>query len=79
MACCHHVDASCASVSADDCCAAGEQRQNVHATALPALIPPTMSGQLMVWSPCVLRAVNENPRTLADGPAPYLLDSVFRI
>lgn len=79
MACCQRESSGCASLSPDDCCAAGEQRENVEklVTEAPAadeaLVGP---GSLVPIAP---RAVADDARSEADQSATYLLDSVFRI
>ena len=79
MACCQRESSGCASLSPDDCCAAGEQRQNVETlvseapTVAPGLVGP---GSLIPIAP---RAIADDVRPEADHSAIYLLDSVFRI
>jgi hypothetical protein len=78
MACCQRA-AGCASVSADDCCAEGEQRQNLEQVAA-ALITSgaTVSQRLHAAAPRPQCFVPD-PLSLTGRPATYLLDSVFLI
>lgn len=79
MACCRQDSAGCASLSPDDCCAAGEQRQNVETlvTEAPIVDQPLVGrGSLIRLAP---RAAADDARSETDRSATYLLDSVFRI
>lgn len=79
MACCQRESSPCASLSPDDCCAAGEQRQNSEKLAIDlraADMPLSDPASLVDFRP---RARAADPRSLADRPATHLLDSVFRI
>jgi hypothetical protein len=79
MACCAREGAACGSVSADDCCADGEQRQNIEgAPGLLVASPAVTSWVLPVAAP-VQRPHTSHSESLADRPHTYLLDSVFRI
>jgi hypothetical protein len=79
MACCQRSGDGCASLSADDCCAEGEQRQNVEQVAA-ALITPGATVSHAI--PAVARRphsfVSDSP-SLTERPDIYLLDSVFLI
>jgi hypothetical protein len=79
MACCQRQGTDHPSASADDCCAAGEQRQNVE-TAVVVVVMPAVT----VWhaAPALAPPPQSflfDPRSLAERPDTYLLDSVFRI
>jgi predicted cupin superfamily sugar epimerase len=79
MACCKRAGSSCASVSADDCCADGEQRQNVESpSALVTATRPIASEVLLVAS-TLLPSFYFDSFSLTDRHDTYLLDSVFRI
>jgi len=79
MACCERGDAGCASVSADDCCADAEERQNLETVIAPLVTQgATISCRIPVTPP-VPRSFVLDPRLLAERPDTYLLDSVFLI
>jgi len=79
MACCERSGHSCASVGADDCCADGEQRQNVEGAAT-VFIPSDAA--LMRWAPLAVAALHcrvADARAPVTHPDAYLLDSVLLI
>lgn len=79
MACCNDQQSNCGAVSADSCCADGEQRQNIETPAAFATVSDSMVSEplavLMPRQP-ILPA---DPHLHDEQPATYLLDSVFRI
>lgn len=79
MACCLRAEGGCASVSADDCCGSREQRQNLEAVAVVLVIPAATVSQLLPMVLRVPRSFILDPRSLAERPHTYLLDSVFLI
>lgn len=79
MACCQAGEGRCASISADDCCADSEERQNLE-TVVAALTSPGKGVDEAVLAPppgCRPAAVAH--RSAPGRPATYLLDSVFLI
>lgn len=80
MACCERRAGNCSggSLSADDCCADGEQRQNAERLAVLIVAPPVHAEAL-----ALLRSANESAAVPVappiDGHNTYLFDSVFRI
>ena len=79
MACCERDASGCASVSADGCCADGEQRQNVETPATAVAAADSVQSESIALLTFDRRASPADPRSLATRPATYLLDSVFRI
>lgn len=79
MSCCQRQDSTCASLSADDCCAAGEQRQNVERLVLQLPAGDATLSRVGTLMGIARHAVTADPRSLAERPATHLLDSVFRI
>ena len=79
MACCERGASGCASVSADRCCADGEQRQNVETPAAIIAAADSEHSESIAVLTLDRRASPADPRALATRPATYLLDSVFRI
>lgn len=78
MACCQAAD-HCAAISADDCCADGEQRQNVESAPLIVVAPPTGVSATPAVRPPVRRASAAVHQTAPGRPDTYLLHSVFLI
>jgi len=79
MACCLRADDACESVSADDCCADGEQRQTLETVVAVLVTPGAATSEPL---PAVFRRPRSfvlDPRSLAARPDTYLLDSVFLI
>lgn len=77
-ACCEQM-AGCASVSADECCAAGEQRGNAERVNAPVITPGPAVSEPVAMVPPPPRSFVRDPRALAERPPAYLLDSVFLI
>lgn len=79
MACCKRAGHSCGSVSADDCCADGEQRQNSERLTALVIEPPVRDAAPI--APLTSLQYSNGPITLpaCDGQHIHLLDSVFRI
>lgn len=81
MACCQR-GGGCASVSADECCANSEQRQNVESASAIVFAPLVATpGLWTLWTmtASVRLPFDSQSLPLAERPATYLLDSVFRI
>lgn len=80
MACCQAAAGHCAAMSADDCCADAEQRQNANTVAI-ALVSPgeEPAAGLMLPAQKIRRASALAHRQTAGRPDTYLLDSVFLI
>jgi hypothetical protein len=78
MACCERMGSECGSVSADDCCANGEQRQNIEGAPAVVVAPPLAASGLLIAA-SVRQSLGSHSSSLADRPDTYLLDSVFRI
>ena len=79
MACCEHEGAGCASISADSCCADGEQRQNVESPAAVVIVEDSSASEAVSLAADRQASTPSDPRALAARPDTYLLDSVFRI
>ena len=79
MACCQATAGHCASVSADDCCADTEQRQNANAVAIVLVSPGATTAGVPIPAQAVRRASALAHRQATGRPATYLLDSVFLI
>ena len=79
MECCQQKGADHPSASADDCCAAGEQRQNLEMAAVVVVTPAVTVSHPMPLMPPPPQSFILDPRSLAERPDTYLLDSVFRI
>ena len=79
MACCQRSGDACPSLSADDCCADGEQRQNVEMGAALLVGPGTTTTHPVPAPAARTRSVTLDLRTVSDRPDIYLLDSVFLI
>jgi hypothetical protein len=79
MACCQAVAGHCAAISADDCCAAGEQRQNLEGVAIVAVPSDEGRGSLLTIPAPAPRAAETGHRAIPGRPDTYLLDSVFLI
>jgi hypothetical protein len=78
MACCKR-GGGCTSVSADDCCANGEQRQNIEGAFAVVIPAPLLASGFLPISSSVRQPLDSESSSLADRPDTYLLDSVFRI
>jgi hypothetical protein len=79
MACCQRSGDGCASLSADDCCADGEQRQNVEQVAAVLITRgATVSHAIPAVAPRP-RSFVPDPVSLTERPDTYLLDSVLLI
>ena len=79
LACCQRSGDACATLSADDCCAEGEQRQNLEQVVA---VPITRSNAVSYFIPRTSprpRSFVSDPVSLTDRPDTYLLDSVFLI
>lgn len=77
-ACCEQM-AGCASVSASDCCAAGEQRRNAEPVPAPVVTPGPAVSEPVAMVPAPPLSFVRDPRALAERPPAYLLASVFLI
>ena len=77
-ACCEQM-AGCASVSASDCCAAGEQRRNAEPVSPSVMTPGPGVSEPVAVVPAPPLSFVRDPRALAERPPAYLLDSVFLI
>lgn len=79
QACCAGADGACTTISADECCADGEQRQNVEVvpvvTTAPAATAADCVATVRPLSPCYVL----DPHALANRARIHLLDSVFLI
>lgn len=79
MACCNREASNCGAVSADSCCADGEQRQNIETPTAPVTISDSATSaplQLLMPRQPMLPA---EPHLQDQQTATYLLGSVFRI
>ena len=79
MACCERAGATCPSMSADDCCADGEQRKNLEAQTPVIITIGEITATPVAGLIQSLRPVSPKPVALGERPDPYLLDSVFLI
>jgi hypothetical protein len=79
MACCQAAAGHCATVSADDCCADTEQRQNANTVAVVLVSPGEMTAGTLLPAHTIPRASALAHRQASGRPATYLLDSVFLI
>ena len=79
MACCRSAANHCAAVSADDCCADRETRQNLETVTATPVSPGEMSSERVAPAVRPLRSLRVALRPLAERPSAYLLDSVFLI
>jgi hypothetical protein len=79
MACCQAAAGHCAAVSADDCCADTEQRQNASAVPFVLVSPGERTAGLLLPAQTIRRASALAHRQATGRPATYLLDSVFLI
>ena len=79
MACCDRGNSPCDAVSADRCCADGEQRQNIETPAARITAQDSVASEpLPVLMPGG-RILPTEPHLQDQQTAIYLLDSVFRI
>ncbi|CAN5851742.1 hypothetical protein BH24ACI5_BH24ACI5_23400 [soil metagenome] len=78
-ACCADADAGCTSISADECCADSEQRQNAQVAAAIVITPGALVSERVPTAPAVPQSFVLDPRSLVARPAIHLLDSVFLI
>lgn len=78
MACCKRGGGSCASVSADDCCADGEQRQNIEGASAVVVPSPLIASSVLSVTASVRQPLGPSSSRV-DRADTYLLDSVFRI
>ena len=79
LACCARGDSGCATVSADDCCADAEQRQNAQTMAAVLVTPGVADSEPVPVAPPVPQSFVLDPRARAERPPIHLLDSVFLI
>jgi hypothetical protein len=79
MACCQRAGSDCGSVSADDCCANGEQRQNIEGASAVVVFSPLIASSFLSITASIQQPFDSQSASLADRPDTYLLDSVFRI
>jgi len=79
MACCQRAAAGCESLSADDCCAAQEQRQNLDAVAIVLISSGMIVSAPLPAAATVHSRVGHDPGTLAHTIPTHLLNSVFLI
>ena len=78
-ACCERPGSGCASISADECCAASEGRQHLETVTLAVVTPGAAVSQPVPPFAAPPRSFVRDPRSLAERPDTYLLDSVFLI
>ncbi len=79
MACCQRSGDACATMSADDCCADEEQRQNVEMAATVLVTPGATTSHPLPTAAARAQCSSLDSRLLAARPDTYLLDSVFLI
>ena len=79
MACCNHEASNCGAVSADSCCAEGEQRQNIETTAALVTVADSAASEPAPLSTRRQTILPDEPHLHDQQTATYLLDSVFRI
>ena len=79
MACCQRSGDTCASLSADDCCAEGEQRQNLEQVAAALVTPGLTVSHRVPAATARPRSFVSDPVSLTERPHTYLLDSAFLI
>ena len=79
MACCQAAAGHCAAISPDDCCADGEQRQNLDSAPAIAVAPPEGVSATPAVRPPLRRPSAAVHQTAPGRPDTYLLDSVFLI
>jgi hypothetical protein len=78
MACCERSGHACGSIDADDCCADGEQRQNIEGTPF-VLLPSDATVTRAVPPASPRRTDRRDARAVVTHPETYLLDSVLLI
>ena len=79
MACCQAAAGHCAAISADDCCAGSEQRQNFDSVVMVLVAPEEPTAGLLLPTPPTSRPAALADRQRIGRPDTYLLDSVFLI